>query len=402
MKKFSQLLITLACVFSALGLHAEPVSSSVVWQAWLDSPGGKLNFGLEVSGSNAWIVNGDEKIEVVEFRRNEEEMYLGFPHYDSSITATWNASAHQYDGIYRKRRGPDLYTEMNFHATDRPADKVDSECETDAFSGRWLVNFDSDDKDSVGVFSQSGQSASGTFLNATGDYRFLSGTATCKKMTLSCFDGAHAFLFNAELDESGEIRGDFWSSGSWHEEWTATRDDNAQLPDAFAETSWQEGSELASFRFPDLTGEMRSLNDPQFQGKARIIYVFGSWCPNCHDATEFLVELSHEYADKGLSILGLAFEVTGDFERDSKQVKRYVDRHDVPYPVLVAGLASKDKASQALPFLDRVRSYPTTIFLDQDGQVQAIHTGFTGPATGAEYAQLRTKFKRIIEQILDQ
>jgi thiol-disulfide isomerase/thioredoxin len=329
-------------------------------------------------------------------------MSIGFPHYDSSITATWNASANRYDGVYRKRRGPDLYAEMKFHATDQPANKAENECGTTAFSGRWLVNFDSDDKDSVGVFSQSGQEASGTFLNATGDYRFLSGTATCKKMTLSCFDGAHAFLFNADLNESGEIRGDFWSSDSWHEEWTAIRDDNAQLPDAFAETSWQEGSELANFRFPDLAGEMRSLNDSQFLGKARIIYVFGSWCPNCHDATEFLVELSHEYADKGLSILGLAFEVTGDFARDSQQVKRYVDRHDVPYSILVAGLAAKEKASQALPFLDRVRSYPTTIFLDQDGQVQAIHTGFTGPATGAEYVQLQAKFKSIIEQILDQ
>ena len=345
LKRLLQILVTFACVFSAHGLQAEPVHTSVIWQAWLESPGGALNFGLEISGARAWIINGDEKIEVVEFQMTEEGMYVGFPHYDSSITAIWDANANRYDGAYRKRRGPDLYAEMKFHATDQPLDNAENECDTGAFSGRWLVNFDSDDKDSVGIFTQSGQLVSGTFLNATGDYRFLSGTATCKKMTLSCFDGAHAFLFNADLNESGEIRGDFWSSDSWHEEWTASRDDSALLPDAFAETSWQKGSDLASFRFPDVAGDMRSLNDSQFQGKARIIYVFGSWCPNCHDATEFLVELSQEYTDKGLSILGLAFEVTGDFERDSQQVKRYVDRHDVPYPLLVAGLTAKEKAS---------------------------------------------------------
>ena len=36
--------------------------------------------------------------------------------------------------------------------------------------------------------------------------------------------------------------------------------------------------------------------------------MFGSWCPNCHDAAEYLVELDRRYRSRGLSILGLAFE----------------------------------------------------------------------------------------------
>ena len=111
--------------------------------------------------------------------------------------------------------------------------------------------------------------------------------------------------------------------------------------------------------------------------------------------------MESKYGKRGLSILGLAFELTGDHSRDAKQVKKYLDRHQATYPVLIAGLADKSKASDSFPVLDRVRSYPTTIFLDQFGTVRGIHTGFTGPATGDEYQKLKTRFETLIEKILD-
>ena len=77
-----------------------------------------------------------------------------------------------------------------------------------------------------------------------------------------------------------------------------------------------------------------------------------------------------------LSIVGLAFEVTGDFRRDAQQVLAYAERHDVGYPLLVAGLSDKAAAGKAFPVLDQVRSYPTTIFLHADGRVRAIYQAF--------------------------
>ena len=129
--------------------------------------------------------------------------------------------------------------------------------------------------------------------------------------------------------------------------------------------------------------------------------MFGSWCPNCHDAAAYFAELQKRYGDKGLSILGLAFELTGDLQRDAEQVRKYLKRHGSNYPVLIAGMADKAKASESLPLLDRVRSYPTTIFIDSSGQIRAVHTGFSGPATGAAYSELRQKFETLIESMLD-
>ena len=183
------------------------------------------------------------------------------------------------------------------------------------FLGRWAVKFSSSEDPAVAVFEQlpGTNRVKGTFLTTTGDYRYLDGSVSNRVLSLSCFDGAHAFLFRARLTENGEIEGEFWSSNTWHETWKANRDPSAKLTEAFAQTKIAGKGKLSDLMFPDLTGTPRRLDDPMFAGKARIIYVFGSWCPNCHDAAVYFSELHKRYGNQGLSILGLAFELTGEF-----------------------------------------------------------------------------------------
>ena len=64
------------------------------WDAWLESPGGELHFGLELSEATsdgparAWVINGSERIEVptVAFKPGSDVL-LRFDHYDSEIVA---------------------------------------------------------------------------------------------------------------------------------------------------------------------------------------------------------------------------------------------------------------------------------------------------------------------------
>lgn len=92
--------------------------------------------------------------------------------------------------------------------------------------------------------------------------------------------------------------------------------------------------------------------------------------------------------------------MTNDPKRNAQQVKKYLARHESDYPVLIAGPADKKLATKAFPVLDRVRSYPTTIFVDEDDNITAVHTGFSGPATGAAYVELKEKFESEIEKLL--
>ena len=49
---------------------------------------------------------------------------------------------------------------------------------------------------------------------------------------------------------------------------------------------------------------------------------------------------------------------------------------------------------------DFAEAYPTTVFLHRDGRVKAVHSGFSGPATGESYIELRRKFEGLIEELL--
>ncbi len=53
-----------------------------------------------------------------------------------------------------------------------------------------------------------------------------------------------------------------------------------------------------------------------------------------------------------------------------------------------------------MPLIDRVRSFPTVIFLDAEDRVRAIHQGYSGPATGAAHERLRLRFTELIEELL--
>ncbi len=391
------LLLTLA---PASDLEAGP------WRCVLESPGGELPFGLELSeteqGLAGVLVNGPERIPVTAVEHDGPSVTIRIDHYDSRITARVFDGGRGLEGNWRKRSGPATWSELPFRATAGSTRRFagDTTDPAGSIGGRWSAKFASDDDRAVAIFEEHQDGiVTGTFLTTTGDYRYLAGSFHGNTLQLSCFDGAHAFLFRATLD-GGALKGDFWSRDTWHDTWTARRDPDAELPNAFEQTVWNERASLADLVFPDVEGNPRALTEAAFMGRGVLLQVFGTWCPNCYDETEYLVELHERYADRGLSIVGLAFEMTGDFERDAAQVKKYVERHEIPYPILIAGTSKKSDATKAFGALDRVRSYPTTIFLRGDGTVHSVHTGFTGPATGPAYDHLRQQFEWRIEDLL--
>ena len=398
--------LAVCCVLALALPGCSPAPSPIAtgaWRAWLDSPGGELRFGLEISigsdGLRAVLINGTERIPVPQAEIDGRWVKLGVPRYDSAIVARLSRDGTRLDGTWRKAPDTEKDSRLTFHAVVGDLGCASSESSR-WVDGRWLVDFESNELPAVAILeSREHGSVHGTFLTTTGDYRYLAGCTDGDHLTLSVFDGAHAFLFTARLRADDSLDGDFWSRDSWHESWTARRDETAELPDGFELTTWS-AVDLADIVYPDLSGTPRSLADPAFAGKARIVEVLGSWCPNCNDSASFLAELDRTYGDRGLSILGLAFEISGEFERDAEQVRRFKQHHGLEFPILVAGLADKDEASRNFPLIDRVRSYPTTIFLHGDGRVRAVHQGFTGPATGDAYAALRRDYVSIVEELL--
>ena len=129
----------------------------------------------------------------------------------------------------------------------------------------------------------------------------------------------------------------------------------------------------------------------------------GSWCPNCMDETGFLSGFYEKNKLRGLEIIGLAYEKTGEVSRAIANVERLKKRFNCTYDVLIAA-TSNDRAAAAatLPALNQIMSYPTTLFIDKKGKVRKITTGFSGPATGVYYDKYVEGINAFVDKLLNE
>jgi thiol-disulfide isomerase/thioredoxin len=166
-------------------------------------------------------------------------------------------------------------------------------------------------------------------------------------------------------------------------------------------TTLKKGVEKIDFSFPDLSGKKISLSDKKFKDKVVLVQFFGSWCPNCMDETAYLVPFYNKYKNRGVEIVGLAYERTTDFERSKKNVQRLMDRFKVPYDMLITGYINDNKeVTKSLPMLNNFTAFPTLIIIDKNGVVNKIHTGFSGPGTGNHYMEFVQEFEKTIDNLL--
>ena len=125
----------------------------------------------------------------------------------------------------------------------------------------------------------------------------------------------------------------------------------------------------------------------------------GTWCPNCKDETEFLLDYLKNNSPKDIEVIAIGFERYKDEAKSIAALKRYKDKWEVPYQVLLGGTSdSKSKASEKIPQLSGILSYPTLIFVDKSNKIRKIYTGFSGPATD-QYQDFLNDFDRIIEEL---
>jgi thiol-disulfide isomerase/thioredoxin len=146
-----------------------------------------------------------------------------------------------------------------------------------------------------------------------------------------------------------------------------------------------------TFNFPDNSGKLISQDDPRFKGKVVVAVVTGTWCPNCHDEAQYLVQLDKKYRDKGLAIVALNFEEP-DQQDTLKRQKAFVKQYGVKYTYLTAG--SPAQMWEKVPQLNHLDTWPATVFIGRDGKVKAVHSGFASPASGEFHAQLQPNSHR--------
>ncbi len=386
-----------------IGCKSKPVELKTGnWRGVITLQNHQLPFNFEVTkDSNRYTVflkNAEEKLLQDEISIEGDSVKITMLIFDIELRAKINGD--KLNGYYFKNYDPTfkLPFSASFNQNYR-FDKTGSG--TVNFSGKYEVKFvtPKETYPSVAIFEQKENKVMGTFLTPTGDYRYLEGNVVNDTLLLSTFDGNHAFLFSAQI-VGDSLMGDYYSGKTSHEKFSGIKNENAKMPDPESLTYLKEGFEKIDFSFPGLNKKIIKPTDEKFANKVLILQIFGTWCPNCMDETKFLTQWYHENHERGVEILGLAYERKDDFEYASGRVKKMIEKLSVPYDFVIAGTNNKDKASETLPMLNKVIAFPTTIFIGKDGKVKYIHTGFEGPGTGIYYEQFKERFNQIVNACL--
>lgn len=362
-----------------------------------------MPFIFKVTSKNKLTIhNADEIIEVDEITYRNDSVYIKLPYFETVIAAKFDGNNFQGQWVEEDRdRSVAFYAEFDetkrFESNDVP-DGIN-------VSGVWEMEFNNYGSiyPSKAVLEQKGKNVTGTIRTPAGDYRFLEGVVDVDTLKISTFDGAHAFLFKAHVTDSSMV-GNFYSGNHSLETFVGKPNAEFELPDSYTLTFINEGYDTFNFSFPDLENNMVSLTDERFKDKVVLVQLMGSYCPNCLDETKFYSKFYEDNKDKGLEIVALAFENAKTKDNAVKRINRMKERVGLKYQILLAQIGTNDKgeAQEKMPMLNKVSSYPTTIYLDRTGKVRKIHTGFNGPATGEKYEDFKTEFDSFLNTLLSE
>ena len=409
MRNLSALYFLLA-IFTAGSLNScQPAVKTMkvgMWRGSLVVRENEIPFLFEVKGttpenSSVFLINGDDRFELKNISYKNDSVTIAIDLYD--VVLTGKLTTNTIEGQFIKTAGNKTTLKIPFKAEfgDQPRFPLNNGTTPVSLAGTWDVNLISSGNinKTVGNFDQKGAKVTGSILDTSGDYRFFEGVVQGKRFMLSAFGGSSPYL----------VKGDFLNDTTFSGEFITLRqtlklegkfNPKASMPDPYTESHLKEGYSSIAFSFPNLDGKQISLTDPDYQGKVVIVTILGSWCPNCLDENAFLSSWYKTNHQRGVEIIGLGFERKDDFESAKKSLSSLKNRLGIDYEILFAGKSGTDNASKALPAINGISAFPTTIFIDKKGKVRKVHTGFNGPATGKFYEDFKAEFNALIDGLV--
>ena len=379
-----------------------------IWRGQLSVKDNQAPFLFEVKNAKTQqatviLMNGEERVELKGVICRGDSVIIPIESYDAVIKAA--VSGDKLQGRFLKNyipNDPGVIFQAQFNNTNRFT-SVPNPIDVPV-DGKWDVLFVEDKGDTthnVGVFKTKDHVVTGSILTNSGDMRFLEGTYTATGVLLSAFAGLSPYLIELNFIGKDRFEGTFYTTRG-KTKLIGTRNDKAGLADPYSLTKMKPGKETLSFKLPNIMGQQISLGDERYKNKVVIVSILGSWCPNCLDEMKYLAPWYKANNNRGVEIVGLSFERKDDFAYAKAAISRLKVKYGTEYEILFAGKVGEEATSKALPEVEKVSSYPTTIFIDKKGKVRKIYTGYNGPATGLFYDEFKDEFNKLIDGLLEE
>jgi thiol-disulfide isomerase/thioredoxin len=435
MKKIARLAALAAFLASGTAaIAADATALNGRWDAVLTKNGQDIPFRLDIKGSGDNLqgvfydgFNPYDGTTSASF--TDGKLTLNIEHYLTTISATLRDGQLDGSAVALNRETSANY---GFHAV-RHVESPAADAAAPQIAGTYVVALDAPSSKGEKAFrvivQQKGAEVAASILRIDGDTGAYTGSFKDGKWVLSHFDGGRPGVITITPQADGSLQvlqasarpvpqeasyssgakdsygADATPDGRYARVLTAWKEEVAKAkglpaPDDFlTHTVARDPNEKFTFNFRDVNGKQVSSEDADYKNKVVLAIVTGTWCPNCHDEAQYLVELDKKYRDKGLRIVALDFEEPeqqGTLARERAFIRKY----GVKYAYLQAGAPAE--MWEKVPQLNHLDTWPATVFIGRDGKVAAVHSGFASPASGEFHEQLKIEFTTRIEQLLAQ
>lgn len=391
----------LVLVYSIVGAQSPKMGK---WKGVIHYGSTQVPFIFEIAPSGGDVpeitfINGAERRIVSNALIKGDSIFIPMDPFDVTLKASFSGTT--MTGLYVKHyRGASIPFTASF---GEPRFMKNSVKTNPRIEKKWAMEFSPNTPSSskgVGLFTQFDDVVTATILTQTSDYRYFEGILDGDSMRLSSFDGAHAFMILAKKTGTNTWSGDMIFDNLYKESWTATYDKDATLEDPFEMVSIDPGVHKPYYDLLGAGSGKNAIDPSSYKGKVLIIQLFGTWCPNSHDQTKYLVKWHKSNKDKNLAILASSFESNYSQEYGLRRLSEYRESNGIEYDLVLGGRLSKRAAATPFPFMDRIEAFPTLVILDKKGYVRYVHSYFNGPATGDYYSTFDTRFNEIIDELL--
>ncbi len=106
----------------------------------------------------------------------------------------------------------------------------------------------------------------------------------------------------------------------------------------------------------------KKISSADFAGQTVVLNFWGTWCPPCREEIPALVELQKNFADRGVTVIGIAAEP------NPAGLAAFAESAGINYPIAFA----TDEVRAAY---GGIEVFPTTFFIDRDGKIRKFVEG---------------------------
>jgi thiol-disulfide isomerase/thioredoxin len=398
---------------SLLFLAADAMAQGTQWQgsAQIATNGATftipVHLQLEGKGSTlvGSFVDGPQRTTSTSGELSGQDITLHFAHY--AVTFRGKIVGDQLTGNYSADNGRFSYP-LTLHPAPKDA-ALRTTADVPNINGTWIIPTESPKGEHAWrlVIRQNGEDISATILRVDGDTGTLHGSYQDGRFIVSHFQEVRPAMLEITPERDNTLTLKFFSThlnappGTAFVQWHAVRPGqvaSTPQPDDFAaHTVVRDAQQPFPFSGKDLEGKLVTNRDPRFRGKVVLVNITGSWCPNCHDEAPFLAELYSRYHAQGLEIVALDFEEPEQITNLTR-LHAFIQRYKLDYTFLIAGIPAD--LNQKLPQVENLNAWPTTFFLNRQGLVRRVETGFPSSGSTEYHRDVKAAYVQTIETLL--